>query len=468
MKSIFYLLFLSFLCSTFPLFGQTFINNSSTLKNSSGGFLVIQGNLNNQSGASITNNGNIRISGDMTNNGSSMSMGTTEMDGTAQQSVLGAVTIDFTNLTMNNSSTGALLSNNINVSNNLTMTDGDINLNGSTIELSTTGTLVNETADKRIYGATGVIQATRNLNAPATDNVAGLGLEITSASNLGSTQIVRGHTPQTGLGNLSIERYYDVSPTNNISLNASINFNYFEVELPGHTEANLGAYKSTDGGVVWTVEGGTPVPASDLLTLGGIPGFSRWTLSDIVNNPLPVELLEFTAQLNERNQVDLKWSTAAEINSDYFEVQRSKDAIEFSTIGKLDAKGFSETESHYDLKDPNPFTGVSYYRLKQFDQDGTFTFSEIRVINLILDSGSISLFPNPVQNNGSVILQGLPTDRIIRFQLYNALGQLLTNLDIERQHTIEIELKNFPAGTYSYLIFDQKERLLSGKLIITE
>ncbi|MCU0322779.1 MAG: hypothetical protein MUE72_10200, partial [Chitinophagaceae bacterium] len=74
----------------------------------------------------------------------------------------------------------------------------------------------------------------------------------------------------------------------------------------------------------------------------------------------------------------LKFTTLTEANSDFIEVQHSLNAIDFTTLEKLIAKGNSTTASHYNFTHANPTNGVNYYRLKMIDKDGKFSLSEIR------------------------------------------------------------------------------------------
>lgn len=117
--------------------------------------------------------------------------------------------------------------------------------------------------------------------------------------------------------------------------------------------------------------------------------------------PLPVELLNFDAHLNN-GKVDLFWATASETNNDYFLIQRiPQGGSEFENIGMVDGFGTSNQINTYQTIDPNPLEGVSYYRLKQVDFDGNYSYSEIRAVN---NSGekSVQLFPNPVVSGRKV------------------------------------------------------------------
>ena len=91
---------------------------------------------------------------------------------------------------------------------------------------------------------------------------------------------------------------------------------------------------------------------------------------------LPVELASFSGQFY-KNEVHLKWSTASEINNDYFTLERSIDGIRFESIGEIKGAGNSNSVLHYSFSDTHPYPGINYYRLKQTDFDGAFKYSEI-------------------------------------------------------------------------------------------
>jgi len=96
---------------------------------------------------------------------------------------------------------------------------------------------------------------------------------------------------------------------------------------------------------------------------------------------VPVELISFTASaLN--NQVSLEWSTASELNNHYFEIEKSLDGKEFTTIGRVEGNGNSRSIIDYNFIDYN-LSKTSYYRLKQVDFDGQFEYSDIVAIKNI-------------------------------------------------------------------------------------
>ena len=91
---------------------------------------------------------------------------------------------------------------------------------------------------------------------------------------------------------------------------------------------------------------------------------------------LPISLLSFTAEPAE-NKIDVSWATASETNNDYFTVEKSADGTDFTSMGTVDGAGNSSVTLNYFYPDYSPVNGVSYYRLKQTDYDGQFSYSQI-------------------------------------------------------------------------------------------
>jgi len=116
--------------------------------------------------------------------------------------------------------------------------------------------------------------------------------------------------------------------------------------------------------------------------------------------PLPIELLSFTAHAKE-GHVQLNWATASETNNDYFNIERSDDAINFTSINSLGGAGNSSQIINYSEEDNKPLEGTSYYRLKQTDYDGKYSYSNIEAVlfNNINDF-IFNVYPNP--NDGDL------------------------------------------------------------------
>ena len=141
--------------------------------------------------------------------------------------------------------------------------------------------------------------------------------------------------------------------------------------------------------------------------------------------PLPVELLDFAGILNN-NKVDLSWSTATEKKTDRFEVQRSIDAIDFKTIGAVQAAGNSNKVLKYSSVDGSPLNGVSYYRLKILDDDATYDYSNIISVNVIKDKNiKFIVYPNPNKGEFTADISGIENNHEVQITLKDEKGDLV-------------------------------------------
>ena len=127
----------------------------------------------------------------------------------------------------------------------------------------------------------------------------------------------------------------------------------------------------------------------------GVMYFDQIVISGKVNSIiLPVNFTNFNARLSEK-QVHLSWETGWEKNSREFVIERSVDMVSFAEIGKVDASGETDSRKQYAFTDPEPHRGASYYRLKMVDQDGTYTYSQVRDVFFADSSAELVVAPNP-------------------------------------------------------------------------
>jgi hypothetical protein len=163
------------------------------------------------------------------------------------------------------------------------------------------------------------------------------------------------------------------------------------------------------------------------------------TKLDLPDGSLPIVLLNFEVAVNQ-STVDIFWSTAGEVNNDHFVVEKSKDGRVWEAVLRTPGAGNSNTTRHYRGKDSHPYKGTSYYRLKQVDLDGRFTYSSIRIVHF--NSTTVfSIAPNP--SKGSFIIQSANGGV---FELLDATGKVLRSYTISStQQTIH---QTLAAGMY--------------------
>ncbi len=194
--------------------------------------------------------------------------------------------------------------------------------------------------------------------------------------------------------------------------------------------------------------------------------------TEVLNNPaLPVELTTFSAKTNG-SSVELKWQTATEINNLGFEVERRvKDQTtgNWKKIGFVEGNGNSNSTKNYGFKDKNPSGGKRFlYRLKQIDNDGTFSYSDEVEVELLPDKFELyQNYPNPF-NPSTNIKFSIPYKSILRLDIFNIIGEhVATLLEKEMEagfHSIPFNAANLPSGTYIYRIqaegFSQTKKML--------
>lgn len=168
--------------------------------------------------------------------------------------------------------------------------------------------------------------------------------------------------------------------------------------------------------------------------------------SGVSTTPLPIELLNFDATVIDNKYVQCDWKTGSENNNDYFEVERSADGLNWGPVDKISGTGNSSSLSNYSINDSTPYSGVSYYRLKQVDFNGQFSYSQTRSVVLKIDN-KLLLYPNPA--NIIIRVEG-PLKEINNISVYNMLGQDLTNqISFSLNNNIAtLELTSLSAGYY--------------------
>lgn len=463
MKNFLIIQFMLLISST--SFSQGIRNNSANIICTSGSNIIIGEN------AAWENNGTF-----------TPSTSQVSFVGSADQIITGSSNTAFYNLKLNKSGGDLLLSKDISVSNNLTMTAGDFDLQNSSVDLGATGIIQSETESNRIKVGdpstnTGTIYYTRTVNSVSGYDPANLGIAITTDQNLGSITVVRGHQRQQGTGsytsNYSLARYYIVPGIGEIDgSNSNVQLFYWEAELGvSHPdESNLVAYQQiVEGGSnVWTPLDGAVSVASNYVLPAASPydsyvygdAYASLTFNDRFtigssDAPLPVELLSFTAEKFGDDVVDLKWQTVTEVNSDYFIVQRSSDGLNWENINRVAAAGNSNSIINYQLFDYEPLFGQSYYRLKQFDFGGAFTYSQIRTVSFD-QFAIINVYPNPT--SGPVYID---SEYAVDIQVFDFSGRVI----LQKENSNSCDLSDQAAGVY-YVRISTQTSVQTEKIVL--
>lgn len=255
---------------------------------------------------------------------------------------------------------------------------------------------------------------------------------------------------------------------------------------------------STDGGTTWTNATGTPTSTNPALPSGsdlnnlksqicgsgqGLWTNITWTLPAACENitnlriafvwqndndvnatdpcfavdnitittttPLPIELISFNGEHSGNNNL-LKWITATEINNDYFTLERSPDGIAFTGIAYTDGAGNSLQTNSYSYTDTHPENGANYYRLKQTDFNGSFSYSSIIYLESKNDPEQFSVsncFFDPGNNEINILFEQ-NNDSRLSIELLNITGQQLLLLNSQGATLQKIPVPDLPPGIY--------------------
>jgi len=170
---------------------------------------------------------------------------------------------------------------------------------------------------------------------------------------------------------------------------------------------------------------------------------------------VPVELTSFTGNVNSLGQVVLNWETATEVNNQGFEIERRTETSEFRTVGFVEGNGTTTQQNSYSYIDKAAEQGVNYYRLKQVDFNGTYSYSDVVEVE-ITSPVTFELaqnYPNPF-NPSTIINYSIPEAGNIRLSVYNLVGEevavLVNGFSQAGSFEVTFDASNLSTGVYLY------------------
>lgn len=216
--------------------------------------------------------------------------------------------------------------------------------------------------------------------------------------------------------------------------------------------------QTKDGNYILTGE-----TASEDGDVSGIGDLSDvWLVKLFTDEVLPVNFTSFTAS-SQQNKVVLSWATSNETNNDYFSIERSDNNKNFISAGTVYAKDKHQTTNNYFFTDSFPLNGTSYYRIKQYDKNGRYTYSSIVPVTIATAAGMI-IQPNPSKDGRFTIHLGNRRNNISVSIAANS-GKVVYYKKISSAQNIDINLFNKISGVYYINItYDGGED--NGKLVI--
>jgi hypothetical protein len=208
--------------------------------------------------------------------------------------------------------------------------------------------------------------------------------------------------------------------------------------------------KDPTGSGAWGLNGTCNASSTLNSTMrNGMSGFSHFGTAQSTS-PLPVELLSFNGEnLGEKNR--LVWTTASETNNDYFTVERSDDGVTFSEITRVDGAGTSTQLRNYEAFDYYPNNGISYYRLKQTDFNGAFSYSAIiSMENKFMVASVENIHPNPSTGdiNFDLVSTGEGTALV---EVMDITGRVVISSSSgikDGRNTLKVDISSLAQGSY--------------------
>jgi hypothetical protein len=426
------LLFLLLLAAGGNSRGQDAMNNTGNLQIHSGASIAGFGAFTNTSAAALTNNGSFYVRGNLTNDQPSIAVGTGTLylNGSSAQTVGGAQPFRTNNLVTNNSA-GITLNSNLSVAGLHTFTNGLITTS------ATPNYLIYEAGSSHTGGndsrhVNGWVKKYGNTDFtfPAGDasyqrTIAISNLSATSEFNCRyyvTTQNI--FNLQSPVVQVKANEYWQLDKITGGSAQVTLNWDHSKVPMDNVllTDILASPYSSSnwvDGGGATTATG--VVTGSGSVTSNATSSFAQITLG-YETFPVPLKLISFTAERRQGTST-LHWITENEQNVSHFDVQRSYDAVNYSTIGNVAARNRSQQENYF-FDDRSPLKGLAWYRIRSVDMDGKFSYTRIAVVSENDFQSSSFVVLNPVRN-AVTVFNKTGKDGLFDYRLYNSGGQLI-------------------------------------------
>jgi hypothetical protein len=442
------------------------LNISAGTSSSYNGVLTIAGDL------TITGTGVVTETGSTTNSGITFN-GTTLQTLTNSGTLSGALNYCF------NNASGFVLGSNWAVTLADTMKSGNIDLNGHTLTLgsstSSPGTLLWTSG---LITGTGTFTRWFGTSAITIGNVAGL---FPMGIGIYNRNVWIGGTPSTG-GTVSVQHTDAAGTTtctfteNSQSFTKRTNMNWLlstansfagsslSLRLQGSgmagivqvSDLNISAPSGACSGTYSAPGGTTSNPLVNRTGLSQTTLANTFHIAATANSPLPVELTSFTGNV-KAGIVTLNWNTSTEVGNFGFNVERSSNGQDWQNIGFIQGAGNSNSVKKYSFVDNTAKARKYSYRLKQVDNNGAYTYSQVIEVSNSVQPTSFSVgnYPNPF-NPSTIIRYALPVDAFVKITICNILGQTITtivNQNMEQGvHEVSFNASNFTSGTYIYRI----------------
>ncbi|MCX6352571.1 MAG: hypothetical protein NTX03_12050 [Bacteroidetes bacterium] len=376
--------------------------------------------------------------------------------GSATMMTIPSVTL--ADLTINRA-TGFNISGNITVTDSVGMVNGIFftdTTNSRKLILSGATARLNETATSYVYGT---VEQSKTIPLSTATNFGNMLSIKAVTTSPGTTVVTRKDQVITGLLSYNnkpvkgMNTTWDIVPTTNTNLGATVTFKYTDALLKNIVESSLDVYVNHGAG--WDLMGTVSRNSTtNTIVSRATSHFSNFTLGGSFSNPLPVELISFTASLKNEVTAALVWNTASEIDNNHFDVERSIDGVTYVKVGEVAGHGTTNTENSYSYDDQfgNVVAPVLYYRLKQVDNNGTSTYSPVAKVRTTERVDGLKVWYNKESDKLSSIIS-VNTSDIITVKVTDQNGKVVgeTKTQVNKgNNTLEIDMNGTAKGIYYF------------------
>ena len=336
----------------------------------------------------------------------------------------------------------------------ITSNSSSTNSNQDGITLLGAAILSGETEASYIQG---LIRATQTVDQGIPQNFGGIGVEITTQDGAaGNTTVLRETiVSYQGVNNsASIRRSFNFTTKTTALLTTDMKFSYLDGELNGISESNLRLFRTYTGAMPFANLGATSVDTNnDVLIRTGIVGVlasATFTLGD-ATRPLPVTLVSFAATATAQGAA-LRWSTASEVNSKGFGVERQlAGGTNWQSVGYVTASNLASGSSYDYLDKTLPASATQvYYRLREEDQNGTLSYSPVAAISRAAAGADLTLSPVPLQAGPLTVSFAEAGQAGTEILVLNMQGQRMLHYTTTASADggVNLALDNLAAGVY--------------------
>jgi len=363
---------------------------------------------------------------------------------------------------------------------NLILASGTVNTDTSTITVSNDSPSAVSILNGSIVGK---IQRVIGAGSGAKYHFTDSKTSITPDGSQGTVDVLvesrPGMPPPVAVGN-SIDRYFMISPS--APLSGTVELSYLDSELNSISEEDLGAFNYV--GSTWYNHVGVVDTTQNMISVSGVSTWNLWTLGDM-NAPLPIQLAHFSAVvLSGTMNVSLTWGTVTETNNFGFLIQQCQEnQTTFIDVPNSFVPGHGTTVNpqEYSWTHAGVSPGSYWYRLKQIDFDGTFSFTEAREVILDAPTGVDDKevphvfaldqnYPNPF-NPTTKIRFSVERTGYATVTLFNALGQEVRTLfsgdaRAGQGYTLQVDASHLSSGVYFYRLVSAGASALKRMLLL--